>query len=112
MAEFWEVEGHTGPGDFAPVVIAEKLTRIGDGQLPEPAHPSWNQLINGSMDVQWVEFQGLVTGHSKQLVDHSFTRGQLQCANGGLRRTGLGPVQESGHSHSRHPSCRLESRHA
>lgn len=60
--EFWEVEGHTGPGDFAPVVIAEKLTRIGDGQLPEPAHPSWNQLINGSMDVQWIEFQGLVTG--------------------------------------------------
>jgi len=60
-AEFWEVEGHTGPGDFAPVVIADKMTRVGNGQLPEPAHPSWNQLISGSMDVQWVEFQGLVT---------------------------------------------------
>ena len=61
-AEFWEIEGHTGPGNFAPVVIAEKLTQVGNGQLPEPAHPSWNQLINGSMDVQWVEFQSLVTG--------------------------------------------------
>jgi len=69
VAEFWEVEGHTGRGDFAPVVIADKMTRIGNGQLPEPAHPSRNQLINGSMDTQWVEFQALVTGvHSNCLT--------------------------------------------
>ena len=29
--------------------------------MPKPARPAWNELINGSMDVQWVEFQGLVT---------------------------------------------------
>ena len=60
--EFCEVEGVTGPGNFAPVVVADKVTVLGPGQMPEPAHPSWNQLVNGSMDVQWVEFQGLVTG--------------------------------------------------
>lgn len=69
VSQYWEVEGHTSPGNFAPEVVADKLTPIGHGQLPAPAHPSWNQLINGSMDVQWVEFQGLVTGvHSNTLT--------------------------------------------
>ena len=76
-SEFWEVEGHTGPGNFAPVVVADKITRIGNGQLPEPAHPSWNQLINGSMDVQWVEFQGLVTDVQSNSLTLLFPEGIL-----------------------------------
>ncbi len=60
--EWWEVTGHTGPGNFAPVVVAQSMRRLGIGRLPEPARPSWNELANGSMDVQWVEFQGLVSG--------------------------------------------------
>ena len=62
VGESWSVAGHTEPGDFAPIIIADHATLLGKGQLPEPAHPSWNQLVNGSMDVQWVELQGLVTG--------------------------------------------------
>jgi len=59
--ELWEVTGHTLPGDFAPVVQADSLRFVGIGRLPEPVHPTWNQLINGSMDVQWVEIEGVVT---------------------------------------------------
>jgi len=59
--ELWEVTGHTLPGDFAPVLQADSLRFLGIGRLPEPAHPTWNQLINGSMDVQWVEIEGVVT---------------------------------------------------
>jgi signal transduction histidine kinase len=77
VGEFWEVEGHTGPGDFAPVVIAEKMNRLGTGQLPEPAHPSWSQLVNGSMDVQWVEFQGLVTGVGSNALTMLMPEGSL-----------------------------------
>ena len=76
-AEFWEIEGYTGPGDFAPVVIAEKMTRVGNGQMPQPAHPSWNQLINGSMDVQRVEFQGLVTGVRSNTITLLLPEGTL-----------------------------------
>src|SRR6185437_8552626 len=54
--EAWEVIGHTGAGDFAPVVVADKVTYLGEGRMPEPAHPTWDQLVNGSMDVQWAEF--------------------------------------------------------
>jgi signal transduction histidine kinase len=67
--EYWEIIGHSGAGDFAPIVVADRATRLGGGRLPEPARPAWNELINGSMDVQWVEFQGLVTDvHSNTLA--------------------------------------------
>ncbi len=59
--ELWEVTGHTVPGDFAPVLVAESLRFLGVGRLPEPVQPTWNQLINGSLDVQWVEIEGVVT---------------------------------------------------
>jgi signal transduction histidine kinase len=62
VGDVWSVVGHTGPGDFAPVIVADQLTFLGKGRLPEPAHFTWNQLMNGSMDVQWGELQGLVTG--------------------------------------------------
>ena len=59
--ELWEIVGHTGAGDFAPIVIADQMKFLGPGRMPEPARPTWNELNNGTMDVQWVEFQGLVT---------------------------------------------------
>ncbi|HWH72484.1 MAG TPA: PA14 domain-containing protein, partial [Candidatus Sulfotelmatobacter sp.] len=68
-AELWEVVGHTAPGNFAPIVVADQFQRLGPGRLPEPARPTWNELANGSQDVQWVEFQGLVSGvQSNQLT--------------------------------------------
>lgn len=62
IGDVWNIVGHTGPGDFAPVIVADQATFLGRGQLPEPASFTWNQLMNGSMDVQWGELQGLVTG--------------------------------------------------
>lgn len=63
-----EVEGHSGAGDFAPIIRADKVTLLGDGRVPEPARPTWTELLNGSKDVQWAEIQGLVTEvHSNQV---------------------------------------------
>jgi signal transduction histidine kinase len=59
--ELWEVVGRTARGNFAPIVVAEEMTRRGQGRMPEPARPTWNELANGSMDVQWVELRGLVS---------------------------------------------------
>ncbi len=66
--DVWSVTGVTGPGDFAPVIVAEQATLLGKGRLPEPARVDWSQLVNGSMDVQWVELQGLVTGISSNAI--------------------------------------------
>lgn len=56
-----EVEGLTDPGLFAPIVNAKRLNQMGAGQLPVPVQPSWDQLMNGSLDAQFVEVPGIVT---------------------------------------------------
>lgn len=71
LGEMWEMEGRSGAGNFAPIVIADKLTRLGEGLLPAPVTPTWAELLNGSRDVQWAELQGLVTAiHSNTLSLH------------------------------------------
>jgi signal transduction histidine kinase len=75
--ELWEVIGHTAPGDFAPTIVAEDMRLLGAGRLPEPAHPTWNQLINGSLDVQWVEIQAVVTSVSSNRMGLLFPEGSL-----------------------------------
>ena len=62
IGECWTISGYTQPGDFSPLIVAEEATLLGQSKMPEPARPTWGQLANGSMDVQWVELQGLVTG--------------------------------------------------
>jgi len=61
VGRFCEVAGYTDAGDFAPIVVAENVKVLGRGRMPSPTRPTWKELINGSMDAQWVELQGLVT---------------------------------------------------
>jgi signal transduction histidine kinase len=60
MGDYCEFEGVTF-AEFAPNVRAHRVVRLGAGTLPEPLHPTWDQLINGSLDTQYVEVQGIVT---------------------------------------------------
>jgi signal transduction histidine kinase len=75
--ERWEVSGHSDAGDFAPVVIAEKVRLLGEGALPEPLHPAWRELVNGSRDVQWAELQGVVTAIASNKVTLVMPEGNL-----------------------------------
>ena len=59
--EFCEIDGVTGPGDFAPLIMANRAANLGAGLLPEPLHPTWDQLINGSLDTQYAEIEGIAT---------------------------------------------------
>ena len=61
IGEYLEVEGVTDPGKFAPVVTATCVKLLGSGDLPQPGVPSWHQLMNGSLDAQYVEIQGILT---------------------------------------------------
>ena len=63
-----EVEGVTDPGLFAPIVNAKRLTAMGAGQLPVPVQPSWDQLMNGSLDAQFVEVPGIVTAVQESAI--------------------------------------------
>ena len=56
-----EIEGITDPGEFAPRVHATRISWLGTGPLPTPVQPYWDQLINGSLDTEFVEIEGVVT---------------------------------------------------
>ena len=59
--EWWSVEGRTTPGDFAPMIIAEQCRFLRPGALPFPRRPGWEEILNGSLDAQQVEIEGIVT---------------------------------------------------
>jgi signal transduction histidine kinase len=60
VGDLWEIEGTTDPGDFSPVIFATSEKFLGHAALPEPIRPTWDQLINGSLDAQFVEIRGVV----------------------------------------------------
>lgn len=71
--EFWEIRGVSGGGAFSPIVHGQVVRRLGAGRLPEPLRPAWDQLINGSLDNQFVEIEGIITGiktNSLTLLTH------------------------------------------
>jgi signal transduction histidine kinase len=55
-----EVTGITGPGDFAPVVLHPQARVLGPGTLPKPSSASFDELLTGRLDAQWVEGEGVV----------------------------------------------------
>lgn len=58
IGECWEIAGKSLM-DFAPNIGVLNAVRIGPGILPEPLHPTIDELINGSLDVQYIELQGI-----------------------------------------------------
>ena len=55
-----QVDGRSGPGDFAPIIDQAVVTVLGTGELPEPARVTMDELFSGRYDSQWVEAEGTV----------------------------------------------------
>jgi signal transduction histidine kinase len=87
LGEYLEVEGNTDPGLFAPVVNARLVKSVGAGHLPEPVKPTWDQIINGSLDAQLVELQGIVTA--------IHTNGLTLLMRGGVIKVELRPAGQT-----------------
>lgn len=67
--EFCQVDGVTGPGLFAPIIVANRIMHLGPAQMPQPVHATWDELINGSLDTQYIELEGLLTAvHDQQIL--------------------------------------------
>lgn len=54
------VEGRTGRGEFAPVVLVDRLEVIGPGEFPTARRVSFERLSSGQEDSQYVEVRGVV----------------------------------------------------
>ena len=91
VGEVWEVTGHSAAGNFAPTVVADTITRLGDGLLPAPVYPTWTELLNGSEDVQWAELKGLVTDVHSNTISLNLPEGRLNVELDGSFESDLRP---------------------
>jgi signal transduction histidine kinase len=84
-----EVVGVSGPGEYAPIVIPKSVTVLGKSPLPEPKLVTYQRLVTGREDSQFVEVSGVVRavqfrkpGDYYQLeVDTSGGRVAVYCKN-------------------------------
>lgn len=95
FGELWVVEGRSGAGNFAPVVVADKITKLGEGLLPTPVRPTWAELLNGSRDVQWAELTGLVTEVHSNTISLHLPEGRLDVELEGSFEPELQPFLKS-----------------
>jgi signal transduction histidine kinase len=79
IGDFLEIKGTTDPSLFAPVVNASKVKILGEGDLPEPIHPTWDQLMNGSLDAQYVEIQAILSSVQPDGVVLLTSGGLIKC---------------------------------
>jgi signal transduction histidine kinase len=83
-----EVEGVSDPGEFAPVIWPDKITKLGTAPIPEPRPATLDGLASGALDAQWVQVRGIVRA-CDQKRPYEF---KLVLAIGGMRL----PVQYFG----------------
>ena len=77
------VQGVTDPGQFAPIVVARTVRKLGTAPLPATLPVSYQQLITGALDSQWVEITGVVR-HCFDPAPGSDIRRIIVAVDGGL----------------------------
>jgi signal transduction histidine kinase/DNA-binding response OmpR family regulator len=55
------IDGLSGPGDFAAIVVQPTIRVLGDGRLPEPLVLNTDEVLSGMADCRWVEVRGVVS---------------------------------------------------
>jgi signal transduction histidine kinase len=78
-----EVEGITGPGKFAPVIVEAKTRVLGKGALPKSRIYSFTELADGQLDSQWVRVRGIVRAVSIDKTSWHETTAAMRVESGG-----------------------------
>jgi len=82
VGQMVEIDGQSGPGDFAPVVEKVHFRILGKTALPVPMHLPLDELFSGQQDSNWVEAVGIVQSVSHDLEKQ---RAFLDIASGSHR---------------------------
>ncbi|HWF19312.1 MAG TPA: ATP-binding protein [Verrucomicrobiae bacterium] len=64
-----EVTGVCSPGEYAPVVVVDRIEAVGQAPLPAPKIVTYEELASGVEDSQYIQFTGIV--RSAKLQDDS-----------------------------------------
>jgi signal transduction histidine kinase/DNA-binding response OmpR family regulator len=69
-----EIEGQSGPGEFAPMIVARTLKVVGHDGLPAARPTDVGRLLAGLEDSQLVEFAGVVRDITRDSQNHLILR--------------------------------------
>ncbi len=78
-----EIEGTTNPGEYAPIIMPQKVKVLGSGTWPQAKPSSFEQLTSGQEDSQFVEIHGIVRSTALDATKHLM----IDIATGGGRLT-------------------------
>jgi signal transduction histidine kinase len=92
IGEVWKIDGNSDV-EFAPDIVARRATYIGPGIMPEPIRPTKDELINGSLDTQYIELQGIVTGIESNMFTLLTREGELSFR--GLDLPGINQLKDA-----------------
>lgn len=67
-----KITGETAPGNFARIVLNPVITVLGKGELPVARSASYDQILNGNLDSQWVTVQGVLRWHGDSDANEEF----------------------------------------
>jgi signal transduction histidine kinase len=79
-----QINGVSDPGEFAPIVKVSKARRVGNAPLPEARRVSYQEIISGAMDAQWVEITGVIQRHYEEVPGSDISRFILSTGGGQL----------------------------
>jgi len=94
LGDYWEAEGTTFV-QFAPNVKATRAARVGTGSMPEPIRPTWDQLLNGSLDTQYIELEGIIIATDNEYATLLTRAGKLSVAVQGVEIEALQRAENS-----------------
>jgi signal transduction histidine kinase len=77
-----EVTGVTDPGEFAPILKLTTLKKMGHGSLPQARRVTYDELLGGGLDAQWVEISGVVRSLDRQVPRDVFGKWHMDVALG------------------------------
>jgi signal transduction histidine kinase len=55
-----EVDGISSPGEYAPVIVPDRINVVGESALPAPKVVTYERLAGGQEDSQFIEIAGVV----------------------------------------------------
>ncbi len=77
IGDYWEIEG-VSDVVFAPDIIVKRGSFLRPGILPEPIRPTQDELINGSLDAQYIELRGIATAVETNAMTLLTHEGKMQ----------------------------------
>jgi signal transduction histidine kinase len=94
--DYVEVTGNTDPGEFAPILNVNTLRKLGSATLPAARQVTFDDLLSGRLDAQWVEIAGVVRSLEREVPRSVFGKWHMDVAmsSGKISVVSNGPLPD------------------